>query len=92
MNYEVVERVLRTSVKAAGFDFSCEAVDRGERVDFAIWARGESRDYRPLGARPLYAPDPCPRLKDFESEQEVKDCAERGLRAARRAAQRDPGL
>jgi hypothetical protein len=90
MNYEAVERILRTSIKAAGFDFTSQPVDRGERIDFAIWPRREGGDYRPIGARPLYAPDPLPRLKDFESEQEVKDCADRGLRAARRAVQPAP--
>jgi hypothetical protein len=86
MNYEVVERVLRTSVKAAGFDFTSQRVDRGERIDFAIWPRlANATFHRPIGERPLYVPDPLPRLKDFENEQEIKDCAGRGLRAARRA-------
>jgi hypothetical protein len=87
MNYEVVERVLRTTIKAAGFDFSAQPVDRGERIEFAIWARHESDGYRPRGGKPLYVPDPLPRLKDLESEQQVKDCAGRGLRAARRVAE-----
>ena len=87
MNYETVERILRGSVKAGGFDFTSKEADRGERIDFAIWPRRDAGDaYRSLGARPLYAPDPPPRLKDFEYEQQVKECAGRALRAARRAA------
>ena len=89
MNYEVVARVLRTSVRAAGFDFTSQLVDRGERIDFAIWTLTEVGSLRTLGARPLFAADPSPRLKDFESEQQVKDCAGHGLRQARRAAERD---
>jgi hypothetical protein len=90
MNYEVVERVLRDSVRAAGFDFTAQRVDRGERIDFAIWPHSESSVfYRPVGVRPLYVPDPLPILKDFESEQQVKECADRGLRAAARRARPD---
>ena len=89
MNYEVVERVLRSSISAAGFGFTSQLVDRGERIDFAIWPLKEIGTYRSLGARPLFAADPSPRLKDFESEQQVKDCAGHGLRAARRAAERE---
>ena len=89
MNYEVVERVLRSSVRAAGFDFTSQPVDRGERIDFAIWRLTEVGSLRTLGARPLFAPHPSPRLTDFENEQQVKDCAGHGLRAARRAAERD---
>ena len=89
MNYEVVVRVLRTSVKAAGFDFTSQLVDGGERIDFAIWPPTEAGAFRLQGARPLFAPDPSPRLKDFENEQQVKDCAGHGLRVARRAAERD---
>ena len=89
MNYEVVERVLRSSISAAGFGFTSQPVDRGERIDFAIWPLKEIGTYRSPGARPLFAPDPLPRLKDFESEQQVKDCAGQSLRAARRAAERE---
>ncbi len=89
MNYEVVERVLRSSISAAGFGFTSQSVDRGERIDFAIWPLKEIGAYRSPGARPLFAPDPLPRLKDFESEQQVKDCAGHGLRLARRAAERE---
>jgi hypothetical protein len=85
MNYEVVERVLRAAIQEAGFDFSAQPVERGERIRFSIWLRDETT--RTLGERPLYVPDPLPRLKDLESEQQVKDCAARGLRAARRAEQ-----
>ena len=88
MNYEVVERVLRSSISAAGFGFTSQPVDRGERIDFAIWPQKEIGAYRSLGAQPLFAPDPLPRLKDFESEQQVKECASHGLRVARRAAER----
>ena len=89
MNYEVVVRILRTSVRAAGFDFTSQLVDRGERIDFAIWTPTEVGSLRTLGARPLFAADPSPRLKDFENEQQVKDCAGHGLRLARRAAERE---
>lgn len=89
MNYEVVARVLRSSVRAAGFDFTSQLVDRGERIDFAIWPPTELGSLRTLGARPLFAADPSPRLKDFENEQQVKECAGHGLRQARRAAERD---
>ena len=86
MNYEVVERVLRSSISAAGFGFTSQLVDRGERIDFAIWTRRESTGYPPIAATQLYAPHPSPRLTDFENEQQIKECADRGLRAARRAA------
>lgn len=86
MNYQVVERVLRTNVTAAGFDFTCQPIDRGERIDFAIWVRRESTGYPPIAAIQLYAPHPSPRLRDFENEQQVKEAADCGLRAARRAA------
>jgi hypothetical protein len=86
MNYQVVERVLRTAVTAAGFDFTAQPAEFGERIDFAIWARRESTGYPPVAAIQLYAPHPGPRLKDFENEQQVKECAGCGLRAARRAA------
>jgi hypothetical protein len=89
MNYEVVERVLRTSVRAAGFDFTSQPVDRGERIDFAIWPLPQVGLLRTQGARPLFAADPSPRLRDFENEQQVKECAGHGLRLARRAAERD---
>ena len=86
MNYQVVERVLRNNVTAAGFDFTSQPADRGERIDFAIWARLQSIGYPPIAATQLYAPHPSPRLKDFENEQQVKAAADCGLRAARRAA------
>ncbi|HXT20638.1 MAG TPA: hypothetical protein VN923_07815 [Thermoanaerobaculia bacterium] len=89
MNYEFVERVLRTSVRAAGFDFTSQLVDRGERIDFAIWPRPEVGSLRTQGAQPLFAPYPSLCLRDFENEQQVKDCAGHGLRAARRAAERE---
>ena len=85
MNYEAVERVLRHNVRAAGFDFTAQPSDRGERIDFVIWVRRESTGYPPAAAVQLYTPNPSPRLKDFENEQQVKECADRGLRAARRA-------
>jgi len=89
MNYEVVERVLRSSVRAAGFDFTSRPVDRGERIDFAIWPLKDTGAFRALGARPLFISDPLPRLRDFENEQQVKDCAGHALRVARRAAERE---
>ena len=89
MNYEVVARVMRSSVRAAGFDFTSQLVDRGERIDFAIWPPTAIGSLRTLGARPLFAAEPSPRLKDFENEQQIKDCAGHGLRLARRAAERD---
>ncbi|HEV8237792.1 MAG TPA: hypothetical protein VGS57_00315 [Thermoanaerobaculia bacterium] len=89
MNYEVVARVLRTSVRAAGFDFTSQLVDRGERIDFAIWTLTEVGSLRTLGARPLFAADPSPRLRDFENEHQIMECAGHGLRQARRAAERD---
>ena len=84
MNYEVVERLLRNKVTAAGFDFTSQPADHGERIDFAIWTRLESTGYPPIAATQLYAPSPSPRLKDFEYEQQVKEAADSGLRAARR--------
>ena len=86
MNYQVVDRLLRKSVTAAGFDFTSQPADDGERIDFVIWARLESTGYPPVAATQLYAPHPSPRLKDFEYEQQVKEAAECGVRAARRAA------
>ena len=86
MNYQVVARVLRKKVTEAGFDFTSQPADRGERIDFAIWARREDTGYPPIAATQLYSPDPSPRLTDFEYEQQVKEAADCGLRAARRAA------